>query len=38
MNEFKAWQNILDEWKEVDRTRRLNQRLCDLLASLSYIF
>jgi hypothetical protein len=24
MNEFEAWQKILDEW-EVDRARRLNQ-------------
>jgi len=38
MNEFEAWQKNLDEWEEVDIARRLNQRLYDLPASLSYIF
>ena len=33
MNEFEAWQKILNEWKEVDRARRLNQRLYDYLSS-----
>ena len=33
MNEFETWQKILDEWKEVDRIRRINQRLYDYLAS-----
>jgi len=33
MNEFETWQKILDEWKEVHRIRRINQRLYDYLAS-----
>lgn len=33
MNEFETWQRMLDEWKEVDRIRRINQRLYDYLAS-----
>src|SRR5215208_4462106 len=33
MNESEAWLKILDEWKQVDRARRLNQRLYDILAS-----
>jgi hypothetical protein len=31
--EFEAWQNILNEWKRLDRLRRLNQRLYDYLGS-----
>ena len=39
MNEFETWQRMLDEWKEVDRIRRINQRLYDYLASsIIYIF
>lgn len=37
MNEFETWQKILDEWKEVHRIRRINQRLYDYLASSIYI-
>ena len=33
MNNFEAWQEILDEWKKVDRLKRLNQRLYDYLGS-----
>ena len=33
MNKFDAWQKILNDWKEVDRARRLNQRLYDILTS-----
>ena len=33
MNNFEAWQEILDEWKKVDKLRRLNQRLYDYLGS-----
>ena len=32
-SEFEAWQKILDEWKKVDKVRRLNQRLYDYLGS-----
>jgi hypothetical protein len=32
-SEFEAWQKILDEWRKLDRLRRLNQRLYDYLVS-----
>ena len=31
MNEFDAWQKIINEWKEVNRMKRLNQELYDML-------
>ncbi|MDQ4015142.1 MAG: hypothetical protein M3136_05205 [Thermoproteota archaeon] len=31
MNEFEGWQKILSEWREVNRMKRLNQELYDLL-------
>jgi hypothetical protein len=31
MNEFESWQRILSEWREVNRMKRLNQELYDLL-------
>jgi hypothetical protein len=38
MNEFEAWQKIIEKWKEVDRMKILNQRLYDELGgSLMYI-
>src|SRR5919108_3506677 len=27
MNDFEAWQRIIEEWKQVDKMKRLNQRL-----------
>lgn len=39
MQEFEAWQKILDEWKEVNRIKMLNQQLYDMLGgSILYIF
>ncbi len=38
MNEFEAWQKIIEEWKQVDRMKQLNQRLYDELGgALMYI-
>jgi hypothetical protein len=38
MNEFDAWQQIVEEWKQVDKMKKLNQRLYDELGgSLIYI-
>lgn len=38
MNDFEAWEKIIQKWKEVNRMKRLNQELYDLLAgSISYI-
>jgi hypothetical protein len=38
MNEFEGWQKILEEWKEVNRMKRLNQELYDMLGgTLIYI-
>ena len=34
---LKRGKKILDEWKEVHRIRRINQRLYDYLAVESYI-
>jgi hypothetical protein len=31
MNEFQAWNEIVEEWKKVDRLRRLNQEFYDQL-------
>jgi hypothetical protein len=31
MNEFQAWNEIIEEWKKVDRLRRLNQEFYDQL-------
>lgn len=31
MNDFEAWQKIIGEWKEVNRMKKLNQELYDLL-------
>ena len=31
MNEFEAWQKIMSEWKEVNRMKKLNQELYDIL-------
>jgi hypothetical protein len=31
MNEFEGWQKILYEWKQVQRMKKLNQELYDLL-------
>ena len=31
MNDFEAWEKIIVEWKEVNRMKRLNQELYDLL-------
>lgn len=31
MDEFEAWQKILDEWKLVRRAKKLNQQLYDML-------
>src|SRR6266540_6909647 len=31
MNEIQAWQEIIEEWKKVDRLRRLNQEFYDQL-------
>ena len=33
MNEIEAWKEILDEWRKLDRLKRLNQRLYDYLGS-----
>lgn len=32
MNDFEAWEKIINKWKEVNRMKRLNQELYDLLA------
>jgi hypothetical protein len=38
LNEFEAWQKIIEEWKQVDRMKQLNQRLYDELGgALMYI-
>jgi hypothetical protein len=38
MNEFDAWQQIVEEWKQVDKMKKLNQRLYDELGGcLMYI-
>ena len=38
INDFEAWQKILEEWKEVSRMKKLNQELYDLLGgSLMYV-
>ena len=31
MNEFQAWQEIIEEWKQVDKMKEMNQRLYDEL-------
>lgn len=31
MDEFDAWQKIMEEWKLVRRAKRLNQQLYDML-------
>ena len=33
MNDFEAWQKIVEVWKQVDRMKVLNQRLYDELGS-----
>ena len=38
MNDFEAWQKIVEEWKQVDRMKELNQRLYDELGgAIMYI-
>jgi hypothetical protein len=38
LNEFEAWQKILEHWKQVDKMKQLNQRLYDELGgALMYI-
>jgi len=38
MNDFEAWEKIIQQWKEVNRMKRLNQELYDILAgSITYI-
>jgi hypothetical protein len=38
MNEFEGWQKILTEWRDVQRVKRLNQELYDMLGgSLMYL-
>jgi hypothetical protein len=38
MNDFEAWEKIIAEWKEVNRIKRLNQELYDLLGgSIVYL-
>jgi hypothetical protein len=38
MNEFQAWQKILEEWKQVKRVKKLNQELYDILfGAIAYI-
>jgi hypothetical protein len=38
MNDFEAWQKILDKWKQVNKMQDINQRLYDELGgSLMYI-
>ncbi len=38
MNDFEAWEKIIAEWKEVNRAKRLNQELYDVLAgSITYL-
>jgi hypothetical protein len=36
MNELQAWQQIIEEWKKVDRLRRLNQELYDQLGDVFF--
>jgi hypothetical protein len=39
MNEFEGWHKVLEEWKEVNRMKKLNQELYDQLGgSILYIF
>jgi hypothetical protein len=38
MNDFEAWQRIIEEWKKVDKMQNLNQRLYDELGgAIQYI-
>jgi hypothetical protein len=38
MNDFGAWQKIIEEWKQADRMKNLNQRLYDELGgAIMYI-
>jgi hypothetical protein len=38
MNDFEAWEKIIQKWKEVNRMKRLNQELYDLLGgAITYI-
>ena len=34
MDDFQAWQNIHDEWRQVRRMKKLNQELYDLLGDV----
>jgi transketolase len=39
MNEFGAWAKIIEEWKQANRMKELNQDLYDILASsLLYVW
>ena len=38
MNDFEAWLKIIEKWNEVNRMKRLNQELYDLLGgAITYI-
>ncbi len=38
MNEFEAWNKILEEWKQVDKMKKFNQQLYDQLnGSILYL-
>jgi hypothetical protein len=38
MNEFQGWQKILEEWRQVERMKKLNQELYDILfGAIAYI-
>jgi hypothetical protein len=39
MDEFEAWQKILEQWKLVRRAKKLNQQLYDMLGgAIIYIY